>query len=215
LLLLSAPIALLADEVASAPLQYALLPLFLVVFLSPMAFWLAKVATKNLEATHRAMTDLQEQLEDAVRGAEEQAARREAQVQRQQFETHLANALEMADGETEVVDVVRRALQTTLPDSPVEMLLADNSHAHEMRPLAESRHRRRVDVVAGLPEQGRDLAEAPAAVRPAVHQHVRRHVTPRYIIRYCTGRCLMLPFVIELRRSTGPQTSNRSRRSSS
>ena len=138
LLVLCAPVALLADEVASAPLQYTLLPVFLVVFLSPSAYWLSKVARKNLEATHQAMVGLQEQLEEAVRGAEDQAARREVQVQRQQFETHLANALEMADGESEVVDVVRRALEATLPDSPVEMLLADNSHAHLSRVVAAS-----------------------------------------------------------------------------
>ena len=138
LLVLCAPVALLADEVASAPLQYALLPVFLVVFLSPSAYWLSKVARKNLEATHQAMVGLQEQLEEAVRGAEDQAARREVQVQRQQFETHLANALEMADGESEVVDVVRHALEATLPDSPVEMLLADNSHAHLSRVVAAS-----------------------------------------------------------------------------
>ena len=112
--------------------------MFLVVFLSPSAYWLSKVARKNLEATHQAMVGLQEQLEEAVRGAEDQAARREVQVQRQQFETHLANTLEMADGESEVVDVVRRALEATLPDSPVEMLLADNSHAHLSRVVAAS-----------------------------------------------------------------------------
>jgi diguanylate cyclase (GGDEF)-like protein len=55
------------------------------------------------------------------------------QVRRQEFETRVANALEMASGEPEVIDAVERAFLATLPETPVELLLADNSHAHLMR----------------------------------------------------------------------------------
>ena len=54
-------------------------------------------------------------------------------MRRQEFESRLANALEMADGEAEVIAAVERALALILPDSPVEILLADNSHAHLTR----------------------------------------------------------------------------------
>jgi diguanylate cyclase (GGDEF)-like protein len=64
--------------------------------------------------------------------------RRTTQVRRQEFETRLANALEMAEGEGEVVDVVERAFTATLPESPVELLLADNSHAHLSRMAVSS-----------------------------------------------------------------------------
>jgi len=39
----------------------------------------------------------------------------------------------MAGGEPEVIDVIERAFTATLPGSPVELLLADNSHAHLTR----------------------------------------------------------------------------------
>jgi diguanylate cyclase (GGDEF)-like protein len=53
-----------------------------------------------------------------------------AEARRRRFETQLANAFEMADGESEALDVVKHALFHTLPNRPVEFLLADNSHAH-------------------------------------------------------------------------------------
>jgi diguanylate cyclase (GGDEF)-like protein len=36
----------------------------------------------------------------------------------------------MAEGEPEVIDVIERSFSQILPDAPVELLLADNSHAH-------------------------------------------------------------------------------------
>jgi diguanylate cyclase (GGDEF)-like protein len=56
-----------------------------------------------------------------------------AEARRRAFETELVNALEMADGEAEVLDAVERALSDTLPRSAAEVLLADNSHAHLTR----------------------------------------------------------------------------------
>ena len=53
-----------------------------------------------------------------------------AEARRREFETRLANALEMADAEEQVMTVAGRALRTVLPDSSVEVLLADNSQAH-------------------------------------------------------------------------------------
>ena len=39
----------------------------------------------------------------------------------------------MANGEPEVLDVIERSLASVISDSPAELLLADNSHAHLLR----------------------------------------------------------------------------------
>jgi diguanylate cyclase (GGDEF)-like protein len=74
--------------------------------------------------------DLNRELREAVAEADRQGAVRDSQVQRQRFESRLANALDMAEGEPEVIDVIERSFASVLPDAPVELLLADNSHAH-------------------------------------------------------------------------------------
>lgn len=51
----------------------------------------------------------------------------------QRFESRLANALDMSEGEPEVLGVVERSFAETIPNSPIELLLADNSHAHLRR----------------------------------------------------------------------------------
>ena len=60
------------------------------------------------------------------------------EARRREFETHLANELEMADNEPEVLTTVERAVVTTLPTTAVELLLADNSHAHLARMVVSS-----------------------------------------------------------------------------
>jgi diguanylate cyclase (GGDEF)-like protein len=60
------------------------------------------------------------------------------QARRREFETCLANALEMAEDEPEVLDAVQRAITATLPEAPAELLLADNSHAHLSRMVTAS-----------------------------------------------------------------------------
>jgi diguanylate cyclase (GGDEF)-like protein len=54
-------------------------------------------------------------------------------VARREFETQVAEAFEMAATEPEALLVVERSLSAALPDQPVEVLLADNSHAHLKR----------------------------------------------------------------------------------
>ena len=51
-------------------------------------------------------------------------------VQRREFETQLANALDMADTEDEALEVTRLAIESLTPDMRTALLLADNSHAH-------------------------------------------------------------------------------------
>ena len=73
---------------------------------------------------------LTRRLAQAIDVAQQQAVRRETQAARQQFESRLANALDMAEGEPEVINVIERSFSAILPSAPVELLLADNSHAH-------------------------------------------------------------------------------------
>jgi diguanylate cyclase (GGDEF)-like protein len=54
------------------------------------------------------------------------------------IESRLANALDMAAGEAEVVDVTERAFRVLLPNAPAELLLGDNSHAHLVRVASSS-----------------------------------------------------------------------------
>jgi diguanylate cyclase (GGDEF)-like protein len=79
---------------------------------------------------------LNAELSAAIAEADRQAGVRDSQAQRQRFESRLANALDMAEGEPEVIEVIERSFATVLPDAPVELLLADNSHAHLHRMAA-------------------------------------------------------------------------------
>jgi diguanylate cyclase (GGDEF)-like protein len=54
-------------------------------------------------------------------------------ARRREFETRLARALEMAGDEVDAYDTIRRAFDVAVPEVPVELLLADNSHAHLAR----------------------------------------------------------------------------------
>ncbi|HEY7107503.1 MAG TPA: diguanylate cyclase [Acidimicrobiia bacterium] len=66
----------------------------------------------------------------------EYEARLESEARRREFETRVVNALEMAEDEPEVLAAVERALTAIVPNTPVELLLADNSHAHLERMVA-------------------------------------------------------------------------------
>ena len=45
-----------------------------------------------------------------------------------QFESRLASALDMAECEREVIDVIERSFSAVPPDAPVELILVDDSH---------------------------------------------------------------------------------------
>jgi diguanylate cyclase (GGDEF)-like protein len=62
----------------------------------------------------------------------------EVRTRAQVFERRLANALEMAEDETDVLRVIERSFSSMLDDAPSELLLADNSHAHLLRMASAS-----------------------------------------------------------------------------
>jgi diguanylate cyclase (GGDEF)-like protein len=57
----------------------------------------------------------------------------ETEARRREFEARLGRALEMAGDEVAAFETIQRAAQIAVPRSPVELLLADNSHAHLAR----------------------------------------------------------------------------------
>jgi diguanylate cyclase (GGDEF)-like protein len=135
---LSMVAAFVATVVASGAARYLVVAGLMILCVGPIATAMVIGSVKQQQRSHEFAKALQRQLADVVRSAEDEVSRREVQVRRQEFETRLANALEMAEGEPEVIEAVERALASTLPASPVEMLLADNSHAHLSRMAASS-----------------------------------------------------------------------------
>jgi diguanylate cyclase (GGDEF)-like protein len=92
------------------------------LILLPLVFGLTTVAMK------RSLEQLAQSL------ASERLMRTESR--RREFETRLANAFEMADTESEALVAAGRAFRRAAQDACVEVLLADNSHAHLERTLA-------------------------------------------------------------------------------
>ncbi|MCW2523207.1 MAG: hypothetical protein JWO63_1542, partial [Frankiales bacterium] len=106
---------------------------WLVVLMAPMVLALSRRSLREQEKSDAVVASLARDLTDAMETADREAAEREVQARGQRFESRLANALDMAEGEPEVIDVIERSFLSTLPDAPVELLLADNSHAHLLR----------------------------------------------------------------------------------
>ncbi len=79
------------------------------------------------------MKTLRRQLKEAIGDIEIESNHRREQVRRQDFERRLAGALEMAEGESDVIELMERAITAVAPDTRAELLLADNSHAHLSR----------------------------------------------------------------------------------
>jgi GGDEF domain-containing protein len=119
-------------------------------FMLPLAFTLVVFGERQQRRTDEKVRGLNAELSCAVADAERlnvelsaamaeadhQAEVRDSQVQRQRFESRLANALDIAEGEPEVIEVIERSFSSVLPEAAVELLLADNSHAHLHRMAA-------------------------------------------------------------------------------
>lgn len=156
--------ALFAAAVSSGTSFYVTMGILSTVGVAPAAFLLFRKSIREQEHGNAVAANLESQLTEAVLVAEQEAERRATQVRRQEFETRLANALEMAQEEDEVLDAVERALSSTLPAQPAEVLLADNSHAHLTRMAASTP----TGEASGCPVDSPD--NCPAARRAQVQQ---------------------------------------------
>jgi diguanylate cyclase (GGDEF)-like protein len=110
--------------VATGGARYIVMGLWMAVLVAPMAIVLSLRSVKEQEKSDGVIATL--------------AAQFEAQARGQKFESRLANALDMAEGEPEVVQVIERSFSAIVPDAPIELLLADNSHAHLLRMASAS-----------------------------------------------------------------------------
>jgi diguanylate cyclase (GGDEF)-like protein len=91
---------------------------------APLLWLLARTAqTKGLET-------------GSARVANDRVMRNQAR--RREFETRLARGLEMVVDEPAAFDVIERACRRVLPEDPIELLVADNSHAHLERMVVAS-----------------------------------------------------------------------------
>ncbi|HEY3940907.1 MAG TPA: sensor domain-containing diguanylate cyclase [Acidimicrobiales bacterium] len=131
--LISAPAVALAQLAVGGWARVPVACAFIAVVLAPLMLVLVHQRRRKLGRTDELMQRLASELHQATDAARTELARSGAQVRRQEFEARLGGALEMAEGEPEVVEVIERALALTVPASPVELLLADNSHAHITR----------------------------------------------------------------------------------
>jgi diguanylate cyclase (GGDEF)-like protein len=131
--LLTVPAVMAGATVAPGIDRYATTAGVLVGLLLPVIVVLVLVADRQQLKTDEKVRSLTVELTEAIAAGDREAVVRDAQAQRQQFESRLANALDMAEGEPEVIDVIERSFDEVLHDAPVELLLADNSHAHLSR----------------------------------------------------------------------------------
>src|ERR1700693_713027 len=114
----------LAALFATGAARYIVMGLWMAVLVAPMAIVLSFRSVKEQERSDGVIATLAGQFETQARG--------------QRFESRLANALDMAEGEPEVVQVIERSFSAIVPDAPIELLLADNSHAHLLRMASAS-----------------------------------------------------------------------------
>jgi len=101
--------------------------------LIPLVYVMVSISDRQQRKTDQKVMALTSELTSAIEAADRDGLIRETQVQRQRFESRLANALDMAEGEPEVIDVIERSFAAVMPNAGAELLLADNSHAHLVR----------------------------------------------------------------------------------
>jgi diguanylate cyclase (GGDEF)-like protein len=123
----------LADSLFGGAVRYLATGALMLVAAVPLTGMVWYRIDRQQRISNRHMQDLRRQLKAAIDEVELQSGQRHEQVRRQDFERRLSSALEMADGEPQVVEVIERALASIAPDTASELLLADNSHAHLSR----------------------------------------------------------------------------------
>lgn len=161
---ISIPALAFANLLGDGAAVYWINALALGVLSVPAVVVATRVGVRQQQRTAELMEALQQNLTTALGEAEAEAQRRRAETRRQEFESQIANALEMAEGEQEVDELVERAFTAVLPETGAELLLADNSHAHLARVAASEA----LDRVGGCSVTSPD--RCPAARRSQVQR---------------------------------------------
>jgi diguanylate cyclase (GGDEF)-like protein len=128
----------LTNATSSGMARYPALVLWMLVLFAPSTFMMVRGSLVQQRKSDDIVAALTRQATEAARIANHGAAQREVQAKRQEFESRLANAMDMAEDEAEVIDVIERSMAATLPTAAAELLLADNSHAHLLRMASTS-----------------------------------------------------------------------------
>src|SRR6202789_216475 len=131
--LLTVPAVAIGRSFGSGATADAVTAGVLMALLVPLVYVLVIISDRQQRKTDDKVRALTGELTEAIDVADREGVTRELQGQRQRFESRLANALDMAEGEPEVIDVVGRSFGAGVPGRAVELPLADNSHAHLLR----------------------------------------------------------------------------------
>lgn len=119
----------------------------------PLVLLIWRLNDSQMRRSNRAVRRAGEHLRELLDRAQADAARRQVDAVQKDFETELANAMEMAEGETEVLSVIEQAFSLVRPSDPVELLLADNSHAHLARVAQSPGGDTHIGCPVGAPDQ--------------------------------------------------------------
>src|SRR6202789_1317468 len=125
--LLTVPAVAIGRSFGSGATADAVTAGVLMALLVPLVYVLVTISDRQQRKTDDKVRALTHELSEAIDVADREGVTRELQGQRQRFESRLANALDMAEGEPEVIDVIERSFAAVVPEAPVELLLADNS----------------------------------------------------------------------------------------
>src|ERR1700722_6931193 len=125
---LTVPAVAIGRTFGSGVAAYAVTAGVLMALLLPLIYLLVIIRDRQQRKTDDKVRAVTHELSEAIDVADREGVTRELQGQRQRFESRLANALEMAAGEPEVIDVIERSFAAVVPEAPVGLLLANNGH---------------------------------------------------------------------------------------
>ena len=182
----AAPALLLTRLTGSGRASYLVIVGWMTLLALPLVLIIWRLNDKQMRRSNRTVRRAGEHLRELLDRAQDDAARQQAEAQHKQFETEMSSALEMAQGEAEVLGVIEHAFRLARPEDPVELLLADNSHAHLFQVARSSG----AGAQSGCPVDSPD--HCPAA---------RRGQTQRFTDSEKLGACP------KLRSSEGPRCS--------
>ena len=150
---LSAPALLLTRYSHVGRAAYLLIIGWMFLLCLPLVLVIWRLNDGQMRRSNRAVRRAGEHLQELLDQAQTDAARQQAEAGQKDFETELANAMEMAEGEAEVLDVIEHAFAIVRPSNSVELLLADNSHAHLAQVASSPRRESHIGCPVGSPDQ--------------------------------------------------------------
>jgi hypothetical protein len=122
--LLTVPAVAIGRSFGSGVTAYAVTAAVLMALLLPLIYLLVIISDRQQRKTDDKVRALTHELSEAIEVADREGVTRELQGQRQRFESRLANALDMAEGEPEVIDVIERSSSSCWPTTATPICCA-------------------------------------------------------------------------------------------